>query len=378
MAKEPKTVPQLGQFPKGVNLIGSFSQDSGLGQSCRIIAKIIERSSIPHHFIDFCLSPELVGTNQDFAQKYSDTYKYGVNLFHINMHEFQQAYNVIDKSNWNNHYNIAFWLWEMQEFPEQWIGIINQLDEIWTPAEFVSESIRKVTDKPVITVPYTVEAEYSEMYDRQYFNLPDDRFLFLMLFDSNSISERKNPYGVIKAFKKAFSTDDSVGLVIKIGHAEEKDLADIQRELKGYHVYYIREMLPKIVVNSLIHCVDVYVSLHRSEGYGLVLAEAMYMGIPTIATAYSANIEFQDKTTACLVPAKMIPVGKDIYPYQKQMLWADPDTNVAAEYMRRLYSDRDFYTAVRSCAYSYMHDKQRTEYPIEILQTRIKEIYETD
>ena len=335
------------KYPFGINLIGSFSQDSGLGQSCRLVAKLIEKADIPHSFIDFTLNDELVGSNKEFHNKLSSEYKYGINLLHINMHEFDRSFLKIGKDKFDYHYNIAYWLWEMNEFPKEWIPLINVLDEIWTPSEFVSEAIRKVTNKPVRTIPYLVEAPYEDKYDRKHFGLPEDKFLYLMLFDSNSISERKNPKGVVKAFKEAFpNKDKEVGLVIKIGNAKEKELEELKKELEGYNTYFIDSRLSKVEVNSLVRDVDVYVSLHRAEGYGLVLAEAMLLGAPTIATNYSANIEFQNKENSCLVDYKLIKVGKDIYPYKKDYLWADPDITQASEYMKRLYLDKDFYNSI--------------------------------
>lgn len=363
-------------FPMGINLVGSFSHDSGLGQSCRLVAKELDRTDIPHNFIDFSVSADIPHSNHEFDGRYSTEYKYGINLFHINMHEFDKAYRMIGKETWNKHYNIAFWLWEMQEFPKRWIPMINQLDEIWTPAEFVSEAVRKVTDKPVYTIPYTVEAPYDEKYDRKHFDLPEDKFLFLMLFDSNSLSERKNPKAVIKAFKKAFpaGTDD-VGMVIKIGNAGKKELDELRQSLEGYNVYYINRMLPKVEVNSLVRCVDVYVSLHRSEGYGLVLAEAMLLGTPTIATNYSANTEFQSNETACMVNYKMIPLQQNLYPYEKGYLWADADTDQAAAYMKELYSDKEKYETIKTNAMAYMNDLARVNKPVEILEARTKTLF---
>ena len=364
------------KYPMGINLIGSFSQDSGLGQSCRLTAKEIERSGIPHAFIDFAPTAQLNRDNHEFDDRLSSEYTYGINLFHINMHEFHKAWQILPEEAWKGHYNIAFWLWEMQEFPEEWVPMIHQLDEIWTPAEFVSEAVRRVTDKPVLTVPYTVEAPYEEAFDRNHFHLPEDRFLYLMLFDSNSISERKNPYGVIEAYKQAFTLEDNTGLVIKIGNAGEKELEELRESLAGYNVYFVREMLPKKEVNSLIRCCNVYVSLHRSEGYGLVLAEAMMMGVPTIATNYSANTEFQDDTRACMIPYTLRQVGKDLYPYKKEYFWAVPDTARAAQAMRKLYEDREFYAMIRKNAYDYMHAEERISEPVNILKKRTEEIYE--
>ena len=365
-------------FPYGINLIGPFSQDSGLGQSCRLVAQSIKESGVPYSFINYSIVNNVVGSNKEFENEYSNEYKYGINLFHINMHEFFRAYKQLDKSIFNNHYNIAYWLWENEEFPEGWIGMINVLDEIWTPAEFVTEALKKVTGKPVYTFPYIVEAPYDDQYDRKYFNLPEDKFLYLMLFDNNSISERKNPFGVIDAFKEAFDkNDNNVGLVIKISNADGKLLNNINSLLDGYNVYYVNQMLSKVEVNSLIKDVDVYVSLHRAEGFGLVLAEAMCLKTPTIATNYSANTEFQNKDNTCLVDYELVEIGKDIFPYQKQFVWADPNIKTASEYMKKLYNDADYRNQISENGFQSMHNSIMINEVKTKYRKRIKEIYES-
>ena len=377
MAKMEKIPFSKEAFDKGINLIGMFAQDSGLGQSCRLVAKEVLKTDVPINMINHFNYPSLKQTNHDFDGKYSSDLSNGINVFHINMQELFMTYFQLGKEKWDKHYNIAFWLWEMQEFPEEWIPMINQLDEIWTPAEFVSNAVRKVTNKPVHTIPYAVEAPYDERYNREYFNLPEDKFLFLMLFDSNSITERKNPMGVIKAFKKAFSSgNDSVGLIVKIGNAREHEIEEVKKALEGYNVYFVEGMLEKVVVNSLIHCADVYVSLHRAEGFGLVLAESMLLKTATIATNYSANTEFQDKDTSCLVDYKLIPVGKDIYPYKKEYLWADPDVNQAAKYMKKLYEDEEFRHTIVENAYNAMMNEEHILDPSKRIEERVRSIYE--
>ena len=289
------------------------------------------------------------------------------------------TYFQLGKEKWDKHYNIAFWLWEMQEFPREWVPMISQLDEIWTPAEFVSNAVRKVTNKPVYTIPYSVEAPYDKNCDRAFFHLPEDKFLFLMLFDSNSITERKNPMGVIQAFRKAFpDEDDSVGLIVKIGNARNYEIEEIKSALNGYNIYFVEGMLDKKVVNSLIRCADVYVSLHRAEGFGLVLAEAMLLKTATIATNYSANTEFQDNSSACLVDYTLVPVGKDIYPYKKEYMWAEPDINQASNYMRKLYTDSTFRNEIVNNAYDKLTDGNNIILASKIIEKRVKEIYENN
>lgn len=379
MAKMEKIPFSKEAFNRGVNLIGMFGQDSGLGQSCRLVAKEVMRTDVPVNMINHFNYSFLPQTNQELEKYYSVDFSNGINVFHVNMQELFMTYFQLGKEKWDKHYNIAFWLWEMQEFPEEWVPMINQLDEIWTPAEFVSNAVRQVTDKPVYTIPYAVEAPSDERYDRDYFHLPKDKFLFLMLFDSNSITERKNPMGVIRAFKKAFPKgDDSVGLVVKIGNAREHEIEEVRAALEGYNVYFVEGMLDKVVVNSLIRCVDVYVSLHRAEGFGLVLAEAMLLKTATIATNYSANTEFQSKDTSCLVDYKLIPVGKDIYPYKKEYLWADPDVNQAAEYMKKLYDDEKFHHTIVENAYKMMTNEEHILNPSKRIEERVRSIYESN
>ena len=183
-------------------------------------------------------------TEHEFDAKFSDELPYDINLLHINAHEFTVSYMQLGKQVWDYRYNIAFWLWELEEFPAEWVDCISIVDEIWTPAEFVSNSIRKVTDKPVHTIPYHVTAPTDDKYDRAYFGLPEDKFLFLMMYDNGSMMERKNPLGTLEAFKRAFGKEnDEVGLVIKISGNAKEDMEKIREFFDGYtNIYYDRDV----------------------------------------------------------------------------------------------------------------------------------------
>ncbi len=373
MGKTQKLPFEKDCFPKGINLIGSFTHNTGLGQSCRLLEAEIQKAGLAYTRIHF--SP--FGNEKEYHGGYAkQEFTYGINIWHVNMHEFFFAYRMFGRDKWDKHYNIAFWLWEMQEFPGEWIPMINQLDEIWTPSEFVSNALRKVTDKPVFTVPYAVDAP-TEHADRAYFGLPEDKFLFLMMFDTNSISERKNPKAVIAAFKQAFAKDtDDVGLVIKIGNASRRDLEELKEALSGYHYYFIEKTLEKKEVNSLIKCCDVYVSLHRAEGFGLVIAEAMFLGTPVIATNYSSNTEFQTDETSAMVDYRLCPIGHDLWPYKKEYYWAEPDIGMAAQYMKKYYSDKSFYSEKSSSAKAYIREKLNISLAADIIKKRVEVIDE--
>lgn len=378
MASAPRIPFNPDLYPAGINLVGSFYQDSGLGQSCRLLADEIRKAGVPHSFINFAFNSNLHYSGQN-SNDISRNYKYGINVFHINMHEFPRAWTKINDKNKESHYNIAFWLWENEVFPKEWVPMIKQLDEIWTPSEFVSRSIRVVTDKPVKTIPYIIETPYDNTIGRKYFHLPKDQFLFLMMYDVNSLAERKNPLGAVHAFRKAFQHGShQAGMVIKISNANEETVKRLKEELNGYDVYFINEMLEKDKVNALIHCCDAYISLHRAEGYGLVLSEAMMLGVPTIATAYSANLDFQDETRACLVKYNMKSIDSDLFPYRKGMKWADPDEDDAAQYMRRLCTDSEFYAKIRDNAWNYMHDPVHAKETLDRLKRNFEVIYESN
>ncbi|EHI56489.1 hypothetical protein HMPREF9333_00351 [Johnsonella ignava ATCC 51276] len=347
-------------YPYGINIIGPIGMPTGLGQSCRLLTDVVSRCNIDYIIKDFSVY-DYKDNIEKFLPKISEKLIYSINLIHVNMNEIHILLKRLGETFLDKRYNIAFWLWEMENFPKEWVPLINIFDEIWTPSDFISSSLKKVTNKPVLTMPYAVTAEYDAGLKRSDFNLPEDKFLFLMMYDSNSIRERKNPKSIIKAFKSAFKKTQDVGLVLKISNISSKELNELKDILKGYDIYFISEVFEKKVLNSLIRLADVYVSLHRAEGFGLVLAEAMLLGTPTIATDYSSNTEFQNYDSACMVGYDKVPVGRNIYPYKKNDLWAEPHVSEAAAFMLRLYEDREFYNSIKITAQKHIKTKTDIE-----------------
>jgi glycosyltransferase, family 1 len=364
------------EFPFGINLIAPITQDSGLGHSSRIVARAIKDSGIPFTIVSFIVSKDISHTDIEFQNYISDEIKYGINLWHINMHEFAKAFEVYGIDKFDRHYNIAYWLWEMQRFPEMWRNLFNVLDEIWVPSEFTGKSILNAGFANVHTIAYSIDSAYNEELDRKYFELPEDMFLFLMMFDKNSMMERKNPYAVIEAFKSAFKAEENVGLIVKINNISKDELNEIKKHLYGYKVFFINKILPKKDVNALIKLADVYVSLHRAEGFGLVLAEAMRFGTPTIATNYSSNTEFQNKKNACLVNYELKEVGENKSLYKKDDIWAEPNVKEAANYMKRLYNDKSYYNYIKENAMEYITQNLNIEKQKRLITQRVYEIYQ--
>jgi glycosyltransferase involved in cell wall biosynthesis len=365
-------------FPDGINLIGFIRGEIGLGQSCRLVASGLEATDLPFTIYNYEQTSAMRFSDHSWDEKITNTVPYNINLIHINPYELPLAYLQLGNKVWDSHYNIAFWLWELEQFPADWCHALHLVDEIWTPSEFASASIRQVTDKPVRTIPYPISAPTDATCTRETFGLPEDKFLFLCMYDCNSTMERKNPMGALKAYKQAFSsTIQDVGLVIKVNNSQQKDLQLLRKEFEGYsNIFILADILDKPQVNSLIACVDAYISLHRAEGFGLVPAEAMLLGTPVIATNWSSNTEFMNSEVACMVDFAFISIEEDVGPYKKGNRWADPDIAQAADYMRKLYQEPEYARELSEKAQAYIQDHLSLERAAGLIKSRIDEIYE--
>lgn len=365
------------KYKDGINLIGDIKAESGLGQSCRLVAKALKAGSIPMDIYPYnTMGTVNNGGTAEWDEYITSVPRYNINLIHINPHEWWIAYLQMGRNVYDYRYNIAYWLWELEEFPDEWVPCFQCVDEIWAPSEFICDAIRRKTKLPVYCVPYSIALEGKREYTKIDYGLPEDKFLYLMMYDSSSCMERKNPLGVIKAFKQAFDKENqSVGLVIKISHCKDEDVDLINNELDGYsNIYLIKEVLAKDKVNGLIENVDVVVSLHRAEGFGLVLAEAMLLGTPTIATNWSSNTEFMNKEIACMVDYELVTIEKDLPPFKAGNRWAEPDVNQAADYMKKLYEDKEYYQKISVAAKVYADKKFGKEEVIKKIEMRMQEI----
>jgi glycosyltransferase involved in cell wall biosynthesis len=366
-------------YPDGVNVIAAFGSASGIGHGSRLAARALGVAGLPYGVLEYrSLTAEIISESVP-EDKRIDAPLYNINLIHLNPHELPLAYLRLPRSVWDRRYNIAYWPWELEEFPEEWTPAINLVDEIWTPSAFAGIGLRKRTHKPhrVMFHPVLADMPDDPKYDRAAFGLPEDQFLFLCMYASGSLRERKNPGGFIRAYKRAFPVEArDCGVVFKITSATREELALIKREMADYeNVCVLTEAMEKAKANALIRCADAYVSLHRAEGFGLVMAEAMYLGTPVVATNWSGNAEFMNADVACMVDCRLTEIERDIEMFKKGNRWAEPDEAQAARHMRRLYEDRDFGRDLAEKARAHIADTLDTERIAARMRDRIEEIY---
>ncbi|MUT66292.1 glycosyltransferase [Paenibacillus sp. NEAU-GSW1] len=315
----------------------------GIGESARLAARSADAAGIPFGMLDFPIKVSSRMADTSWSHKELQQAIYNTNLFHINADFMSPALEHFGPSLPHSRYNIGYWHWELPEFPDEFTHAFNLVQEVWVCSRFVADSIARKSPVPVVTIPHGVAVTPAPELNRGHFGLPSGRFLFLMMYDSQSSVSRKNPQAVIEAFKLAFPKNDSrVGLVLKLNNASfrPEDFAPV-RALAAEHnnIFLIDSSLSRIEVNSLLQCTDSFVSLHRAEGFGLGLAEAMYLGKPVIGTNWSGNTDFMNESNSCPVPYKLVQVGQDWGPYKRDQIWAEPDVPAAADYMRRLVED---------------------------------------
>jgi cyclopropane fatty-acyl-phospholipid synthase-like methyltransferase len=336
--------PAINSFrPFGVNLAGYFASEKGVGEAGRAAARALDASSIPYVLNNVS---DWGSANIDTAlSSFTDDNPYGINLIHVNADQVPIFAAVKGDEYFRGRYNIGCWFWELSQFPQEWYSSFQPFDEIWAASSFIQDSLARVSPVPVVRMPVALspEPQILQDFNRSEFKLPFDAFIFLFTFDFASVLERKNPLGLIKAFKLAFGDRSEAMLLLKVVHSKSypSELNLLKTACSNSNIRIFDRVSTRQEMNTLTSISDCFVSLHRSEGFGISIAEAMLLEKPVIVTAYSANMDFTTPANSFLVKYKLVEIDRDYGPYRKGWVWADPDLEHAAQLMRYVYENRD-------------------------------------
>ncbi|HEX8270176.1 MAG TPA: glycosyltransferase [Flavobacterium sp.] len=314
------------QLKTGINWVGLHSAKSGFGEAFRGNLRACESAGIPIQLYD-ARKPE-----QDRTAKYS------INVVQLQLSLIPGFLDNYGHQFLENRYNIGYWVWETEEISDEFLEFAFLFDEIWTASAYCQKAFAARLKIPIVCIPHVAATDFVADQEKPPVDIAADKFVFLNIFDFGSLIERKNTLGLISAFELAFgSSNPAVLLLIKSSSADsypddKKLIAD--RIASSSNIRLIDEMFAREDLLRLINRCQCYVSLHRSEGFGLNLADAMAMGKPVIATGYSGNLEFMNVNNSLLVKYKLTLLETALHPFPKNTSWATADVEHAAALMK--------------------------------------------
>jgi glycosyltransferase involved in cell wall biosynthesis/SAM-dependent methyltransferase len=334
----PAGVPPRRTPAWGVNVVGYFRSELGTGEAARQLVSALDAGGVPLLPVHGrTIPPNRQG--HGFAQLDYTAARFPVNVICMNADALGEFAAQAGLEFFDGRYSIGMWFWEVAEFPATWISAFDHVDELWLPTDHVARAIGARSTVPITKITLPVEMPPVLPAKRAELGLPDG-FMFLFSFDHHSIFERKNPLALVEAYKRAFAPEDGAVLVVKSINSDS-DPANHARLVAAAEgrgdVHVIDGYLTPDRKNMMVAASDCYVSLHRAEGFGLTMAEAMYLEKPVIATGYSGNLDFMNERNSFLVDYRLVEIGAGAAPYPPAGSWAEPDVDDAARLMRDVF-----------------------------------------
>ncbi len=325
----------------GVNLVGYLHSEHGVGEVARQAARALEAA----HIDVVAISQEASASRQghEFEDHSLTEAEHPVNLLCINADQTVAFADRAGAEFFAGRHTIGWWWWEVQSFPGAWMGAFERVDEVWAGSRFVADTLALISPVPVTYIPMPVELPPGVKADRRRLGLPEG-FVFLFTFDYNSVFARKNPLDAVRAFVAAFP-EPTVGGPTLVLKSINGDRFPVERGLladavAGRSDIVLREeYLDAGDKNILMASCDCYVSLHRAEGFGITIAEAMLLGKPVIATDYSGAADLLDADHSYPVGYELVAIGEGAGPYPAEGVWAQPDVAAAARAMIEVFAD---------------------------------------
>ena len=326
-----------------VVLLGHPFAPIGMGELLRATFRALRAARIPVRLLDVYgvneREPEL---QREFGDALVDQVGPGPAVFCINGDEVEPILTHLGPRADGAGRRVIFPAWELPNYPAEWARLLASFDEVWSMSRYSFEAFAKAVTQPVHHFSLPVQLTALQPAGRRTFGIPEDAFVFLFFFDLTSFIDRKNPHAALEAFRRvrALEPGKNIHLVVKMNSSNAKPV-DRKRFLDfvaefGSQITVIDRTLPKAQVNALIVAADAFVSLHRAEGYGFGMAEAMLLGRPVVATGYSGNMDFMDESNSYPVGYRLVPVADGTYPFGEGQVWAEPDVEAAAQDMVQL------------------------------------------
>lgn len=322
----------------GVNVAGYLNSELGVGEAARLLIRALDAQTIP-------LAPVGIAAPASRQEHHFSagvpSFPYPVNVLCANADGLPGFVGQLEPGVTEERYTIGMWFWEVSTFPERWKGSFDYLDEVWVASEHIAQALEPHASIPVTKITVPIEPQSGVVLSRARLGMPSG-FTFLFVFDYHSVFTRKNPLGLIDAFTRAFPTPGEASLVLKsINHQrypeDHRRLLDAAGGRPDIHVIDRYVSMPE--KNAMLASCDCYASLHRSEGLGLTMGEAMAFGKPVIATGYSGNLDFMTEEGSWLVRHELVPIGDGHDPYPPEGVWAEPDLDHAARLMRQVVDE---------------------------------------
>jgi glycosyltransferase involved in cell wall biosynthesis len=319
-----------------VSVVGLLSTATGIGEGGRLAGRALAALGYDVRSVD--VSPLLSGSPPPSDRPPLLERGPGTVLLHFNPDHLSAIVTLLGRRRLRGKRIVGYWAWELSRIPERWLPAFADVDEVWTPTRFVADAVRPFTDKPVRVVPHPVALARPGERRRKAFGF-EGRFVVLTMFTFSSSFPRKNAVAAVQAFRRAFADSPRHLLVLKVSDAADapEDMAELAAAIGDAENIRVEERrLSDGERLDLVASADVLLSLHRSEGFGLTMAEAMLAGVSVVATGWSGNMDFMDETSALLVPFRMIEAVDRRGVYGSGEHWADPDVETAAAHLRAL------------------------------------------
>lgn len=328
---------------EGIEVVGYFHTASGLGESARQCATQLQQQGYKVR----CISVEgFFRKPEEMEWLFNDTAteeEIGCRILHLNPPMMPPVIFHLGLRRYKAVFNVGYWAWELEKIPKEWRNALPYTNAVLCPSEFTSTAIRQYTDKPVVTVPHPVQPSAAAPNVRQTLGIDADAFLVTAVFSFGSALERKNPQAMVSAFKLAFADYPKTHLVFKTNRPDDsEDTKAFFKSIENQpNITQVDGIWPRDKIIGLLSTADVCLSLHRSEGFGLTMAEAMLVGTPVVATDWSGNVDFCTPDNSYPVRYVQIPVASSHPEFEslQDLTWADASVEHAAERLRSVLLD---------------------------------------